>query len=323
MKRLISSILMLTVILCMLSGCAEVSTDNEKIKIGFLSGPTAMGAAKLLYDCKSGTGAQQYEYSIQTEAAALAPALVKGDIDIAAMPANLASIVYNNQNGGIKVLAINTLGVLYIVERGDSIHSVSDLSGRRLLATGGGAVPEYSLRYILKQSGLEGENAPQIQWCSDTSEVLSYLEADETAAAMLPQPFVTAAQLKTDGLRVALDLNAEWEHLNGGQPMVTGVVCVRTEFAETHPELVKAFMQEYAASVDYVKKNTAEAAKMIAELGIVKAEVAQKALDGLNICLITGNEMKTALSEYLRILHTTDLQSVGGKLPDEAFYYEA
>lgn len=333
MKRIISLILAVLMLACLFTGCTsddptptETPSVTEKpatIRVGAMTGPTAMGMVKLMDESDKGESANKYEFSLKTEASAFAPALTKGEIDIAAVPANLASVLYNNTDGGVKVLAVCATGVLYIVERGDSIKSFADLAGKKLYATGEGATPEFALRYLLKANGLEGDKAPTIQWCADATEALSYISKDAGAIAMLPQPFVTAAQTKVEGLRVAIDLNEEWQKANDGASMATGVIVARTEFAEKYPQQLEKFMQEYAESVKFVNENTEQAAQLIGNYEIVKAPIALKALPYCNICCLTGDELRQCLNGYLSALHDMNPQSVGGKLPDDGLYYAA
>lgn len=325
MKRLISYFLAVCMLVCVLAGCAQNEPEQNEhaavIRVGALTGPTAMGLVKLMSDNDNKLTENNYEFSLQSEAAAFAAALAKGETDIAAVPANLASVIYNNTNGAVKLLAINTLGVLYIVERGESIKSFTDLAGKTLYATGEGAAPEYALRYLMEKNGIDGDNAPDIHWCSDTTEALSYIAADENAIAMLPQPFVTAAQAKVDGLRVAIDMNKEWEKLDNGSAMVTGVLVVRSEFAQKYPKQLAAFMKEYESSVQFVQQNTEKAAELIGGYEIVKAPIAQKALPNCNITFITGEQMQSEMEGYLTVLYDMNSAAIGGKLPGNDFYY--
>lgn len=333
MKKIVSVLLAVLMLACLFTGCAKdnndavqtpaVSEEPTTIRVGAMTGPTAMGMVKLMDSSDKGESENKYEFTLQTEATAFAPALTKGEIDIAAVPANLASVIYNNTNGGIKVLSVIATGVLYIVERGESINGFANLAGKTLYATGQGATPEYALRYLLKANGLDGDNAPQIRWCADTTEALSYISNDANAVAMLPQPFVTAAQSKISDLRVSLSLDELWKEANDGASMATGVLVVRSEFAEKYPQQLEKFMQEYAASVKFVNENTEQAAQLVGAYEIVKAPIAQKALPYCNICCITGAELKTVLDGYLSALYDMNPQSVGGKLPDDGIYYEA
>lgn len=328
MKKYLSMILALFMLMSLAVGCTqqekpEVKEEAQTIRVGALTGPTSMGMVKLMDASDKGESENTYKFTLQSEASAFVPALAKGEIDIAAVPANLASVVYNNTDGAVKLLAVNTLGVLYIVERGETVNSLADLAGKTIYATGEGAAPEFGLKYLLKENGLEGDKAPTIQWCADTTEALSYIASNDDAIAMLPQPFVTAAQAKVEGLRVAVDLNAEWEKLDNGSAMVTGVVLVRSEFAEKYPQQLAKFMDEYKASVDFVLENTEEAAQLIGGYDIVKAPIAQKALPNCNITFITGSEMKAAMEGYLGVLYEMNPASVGGALPEADFYYNA
>ena len=315
MKKKVLFCVMICVAALLLVSCGAQPEENEAIRVAALRGPTAMGMLRLMED-ESGA----YSFELAADASALAPALIKGELDIAALPANLAAVLYNNSDGAVKLAAVNTVNVLYIVERGSSINGIADLRGRTLYATGEGAVPEYILRYILNGSGLTGEAAPEIRWCSDTSEALSYIAADENAVAMLPQPFVTAAKAKLGDLRVAVDLNDEFKTLSGSD-IVTGVVAVRTEFAEAHPKTVARFLEEYSRSVECVLGNNAEAAALCEKYGIVGEKIALAALPDCGITFITGEDMRETVRNYLGILCDFEPGSVGGALPDDGFYY--
>ncbi len=305
---------------------AEVPSDDqaaspEVIRVSALKGPTAMGMIKLMDDESSN---DSYQFTIAGAADEITPALIQGNADIACVPANLASVLYNKTEGGVEVLAINTLGVLYICENGEpTISNVADLSGKTIYASGKGATPEFALRYILTQNGIDPDNDVNIEWKSEHSECLSALLSDEGSAAMLPQPFVTTAQSKSEGVNVVLDLNEQWSALNNGSALVTGVVVARTEFIEEYPEAVQAFLDEYSTSVEYVNENTADAAQLIEKYDIVTAAVAEKALPKCNIVFVSGAEMKKKLSGYLNVLFESDATSVGGALPADDFYYGA
>jgi NitT/TauT family transport system substrate-binding protein len=304
----------------------EASAESVDMNIMALKGPTAMGMVSFMDKAESGEiDDNNYNFSIAASIDEVTPKIVQGDVDIAAVPANVASVLYNNTDGEVQVLAINTLGVLYIVENGDSIASVEDLKGKTIYASGNGATPEYALRYILTQNGIDPDTDVTIEWKSEHTECLSALLADDNAIAMLPQPFVTTAQSKSENIRVALDLTEEWDKLqeNADTPsaLLTGVVVVRKAFAEEHPEAVSAFLDHYKESVEYVNANVTEAAQLIEKYDIVTAEVAEKALPACNITFIEGTEMQEKLSGYLAVLFEQNAKSVGGALPDDDFYY--
>ena len=255
----------------------------------------------------------------------MTPSLIQGELDIAAVPANLAAVLYNNTSGQVKVLAINTLGVLYIVERGDTVQSVEDLRGKTLYTAGKGSTPEYALNYILRGNGLDPQTDLTIEFMSEHSECLAALMNDPTAVAMLPQPFATVAQSQAEDMRIALDLTAEWDALQADSEtpsaMLTGVVVARTAFIEENPDAVAAFLSDYEQSIQFTLENTADAAALIGEYDIFEAAVAEKALPYCNITFVAGEEMQGLLSGYLEVLYEQDPASVGGTLPDEAFYY--
>lgn len=318
---------------------AEV-VDPVTIRLAALKGPTAMGLVQLLdrfgvapavqeepvavgelESAEGETGVYDCAAILAASADEVNPLLISGDLDVACVPANVASVLYNKTEGQIVTLGINTLGVIYIVENGDTLQSFADLKGKTIVAAGKGQTPEYGLRYLLAQNGIDPDNDVTIEWKSEHSECVAALASGAATIAMIPQPFVTVAQGKVEGLRVALDLTAEWDALDNGSAMITGVVVARKAFVEENPEAIAAFMEDYAASVEWVNANNADAAALIGGYGIVDAAVAEKALPHCNIVCITGSEMQDKLSGYLNVLAEQNPQAVGGQAPADDFYY--
>ena len=310
--------------------------DPVTVRVAALKGPTAMGMVKLMSDsdaaAESGeeTTGNTYDFTLAASADEVSPKLMQGELDIACVPANLASVLYNRTDGGIFTLAVNTLGVLYIVENGNSVQSMADLAGRTIAASGKGSTPEYALRYLLSENGIDPDTGVTIDWKSEHSECVAALASGAATIAMLPQPFVTVAQTQLPDLRVALDLTEEWDALDNGSALLTGVVVARADFVKEHPAAVSDFLEQYSASVDWVNANTADAAELIGGYDIVDAAVAEKALPYCNIVCITGSEMKDMLSGYLQVLFDAAPASVGqdtetgeGGLPGDDFYYGA
>ena len=303
----------------------EQQTENDTpahYSIAALKGPTAMGLVKLMQDSESGeTSGNDYTFTLAGSADEVTPALIKGELDMACVPANLAAVLYNKTEGEIEVLAVNTLGVLYIVENGESVQSMADLKGKTVVAAGKGSTPEYALRYLLAENGIDPDSDVTIDWKSEHSECVAALASGQATIALLPQPFVTVAQGKIEGLRMALDLNAEWDALGNGSSLITGVIVARRAVVEENPAAVNEFLKDYAASVDWVNTSTAEAAALIGEYGIVDAAVAEKALPYCNIVCLTGADLLEALPGYLEVLYNADPAAVGGEMPDNSFYF--
>ena len=292
MKKLVSMLLALTLVLIM--GCAQAedsTSETTAVRIGALKGPTSMGMAQMLKDTADGNS--NYQFTIAGAPDEITALLVKGELDVAAVPSNLASVLYNNTNGGVKVAMINTLGILYVVEAGDTVNSVADLKGRTVYSSGKGATPEYSVDYILSQNGIDPETDVTVEFKSEHTELAAALQSGTADLAVLPEPFVTTVLAGNDNLRVALNLNEEWDKVSDGSGMVTGVLVVRSEFAEQHPDELTALLEAYEQSVNFVNENPAEAAAIIEQNGIAKAAVAEQAIPKCNIVFISGNEMRT------------------------------
>ncbi len=304
-------------------GCA--SKEPVNIRVGSLKGPTSMGILFLMDKADKGETKDTYEFRMAAAADELLPQMIKGELDIALVPANVAAVLYQKTNGGVTVIDINTLGVLYIVTGTADVASVADLKGKTIYLTGKGTTPEASLKYVLGHNSL-GEGDYTLEFKSDATEVAAVLAEDPSAIGLLPQPFVTAALMQNEALKVVLDMNAEWEKTPGagGNGMVTGVTVVRNEFLKEHEESVKEFIEEHKASAAAVNDNVESGAALAVEAGIVAKEaIAKRAIPQCNITCITGEEMKRALSEYLKVLAEFNPELVGGSMPGEDFYFVA
>lgn len=304
------------------SASEDTAASGDAMRIAGLQGPTTMGMVKLMKDQES-MESPLYDVTMYGAADEIVPLLTKGELDAAAIPANLAATLYQKTEGKIQVAAVNTLGVLYVVTTGDDVASVADLAGKTIYSTGKGTTPEYVLNYILTENGIDPAKDVTIEYKSEATEVLSTLQsAGEGAVAVLPQPYVTAAQAQVEGLNVALDLTEEWNKIDQDSQLITGVLAVRSDYAEQHPEELEVFLADYRSSIEWVTANTADAAQLVAEYGIVaKAPLAEKALPACNITYMDGADMKQALSGYLDVLYQQDAASVGGALPGDDFYY--
>ena len=296
------------------------STAQEGVlRVYSLKGPTSMGLATLLRDSEAGKTEIKYESTICAAADEVTAALVNGSADVALLPANAAATLYNKA-GGFSVVAINTLGVLYVVENGDTVERIDDLAGKTVCLTGKGTTPEYALRYLLAARGIEDQVT--LEFKSEAQEVVAAMSENVAMIGVLPQPFATAALMQNEALRIAIDLNSEWNTVTSESSMVTGVTVVRNEILEKYPEMVAVFLKDAAEGVDNVNSDPAAAAELIVNMGIVaKAPIAEKAIPFCNLVCITGEGMKDTLSGYLKTLYDQNPKAVGEKLPDDAFYY--
>ena len=334
-RTFLSLLLIFTLIVLSLTACqfgqdastTEASSteapakDPVTVRIGGLKGPTSIGMAKIMKDSHMGNASQDYAFTIAGSADELTPMLIQGKLDMAAVPANLAAVLYQKTQGKVMVLAINTLGVQYIVQKnGTPIESVADLKGKTIYATGKGTVNEFVMQYLFAQNGLSADDV-KIEWKSEPTEVVAQLKTSGEGVAMLPQPYVTIAQTQVSELKVALSFEEEWGKLDTDSKLITGVMVVRKAFVEEHPEAVQSFMQEYATSTAYVNEHPEEAAAWVTEFLGIPTPVATKAIPNCNISLIGGEEMKTALSAYLSVLYGINPNATGGALPQNDFYY--
>lgn len=293
--------------------------EQVTVRVGSLKGPTTMGLVNLMRSAEEGGAEGAYEFSMSAQPAEIAAQIAGGDLDIALLPANLASNLYHKTKGGVKVIDINTLGVLYCVTGEEDVKSIEDLAGKKVLMTGQGATPEYALKYLLEAYGITD---CEVEFKSEATEIAALLKNDPAQTAILPQPFVTVATKQNEALSVAFSLTDAWDALDNGSRLLTGATIVRSAFLDEHPEAVALFLKEHAASAEAALSDIDGTAQLVADYGIIeKAPIAAAAIPNCSIVCITGEEMKTALEGYLAVLLAQSPEAVGGDLPAEDFYY--
>lgn len=288
------------------------------VSVMVLNGTTGFGMANLMDAASRGEAAQEYDFSVETDASNIVAALVNGSADIAALPTNAAATVYNKTQGGVQVLALNTLGVLYVVTDGSvTVESVADLAGQTVYAPAQN--PTFIFQNIVTANGLADVTIDNTY--AQPADLNAAVASGQVSIAVLPEPMVTVARAQNPDLVVALDLTAEWDKVCAPGSLVQGCVVVRTAFAQERPEAVAAFLEEYGLSIEAMTADIQGTAAKIEACGIfAKGAVAAKAIPNCNVCFIKGQEMKAALSEFLNIMFAVAPASVGGAVPGDDFY---
>ncbi|MGO5075508.1 ABC transporter substrate-binding protein [Clostridium sporogenes] len=296
----------------------QKNNKKEKIKIATLKGPTGMGMVKLMEENK-----EDYDISLFDAPDQIVSKVVNGEVDAAAVPSNLASVLYNKTKGQVQLVGINTLGVLYIVENGDTVKNIKDLKGETIYATGKGATPEFILNYILKKNGLDPDKDVKIEYKAQHNDLATLVASKKAKIAVLPEPFVTISKTKNKDLKVQLDLTKEWGKVSGEGKLTMGALVFKKDFIDKRGKDVENFINNYKKSVEFVNNNKEEASKLMEKNEIVpKAKIAEMAIPKCNIVFMDSKDSKDSLEKFYNILKENDPKSIGGKLPDENFYYK-
>ena len=303
------------------SSGGSATGSSSAVRIGSLKGPTSIGLAYLMNQANSGKTAQQYSFTMTSTPDDLLPSVIKGDLDVALVPANAASVLYNKTNGAVSVIDVNTLGVLSVVTGDTSVRDFSSLAGRTVYLTGKGASPEYVMNYLLSVAGIAEQVT--LEFKSEAEEIVSELTNDATAVGVLPQPFVTVATTKNSNLVAAIDLNDVWDAtVTDGSKLVMGVTVARNDFMQANADVIDQFLEDHSASVDEANTDPDEVAPMVVSAGVLDNEqIAAKAIPGCHLVCTTGSDMQDELAGYLSILYNQNASSVGGALPADNFYY--
>lgn len=322
MKKVLSLTLAVLLIATMAIGCSEEPAEKTTVKVGAIQGPTGIGMVHLMEADKNTTSANDYEFTVSSVPADVGNLLASGNLDIAAVPTNLAAALYQKSEGKVQLLAVNTLGVLYMLDNGNGITSVEDLRGKTIYSTGEGANPEYILRYVLSKNGIDPDNDVKIEFLAENTELVAKMVSGDITLAMVPEPNVSSITAQNQNIKVALSMNAAWEAVAPkGSKLMMGCVAVRKEFLENNKAAVDAFLAEYKSSIEKTA-NVELTATLCESYGIIpKAALAKKAIPNCQLTFVTGADMKAQIADYYQVLFEANPKSIGGKLPDDAFYY--
>ena len=328
MKKILALLLAALMVFALVSCNNNDESGNGEdvtVRVMALKGPTGMGMVQLMENNANGTTANKYAFSLAAAPEEVSAAVIAGTVDIAAVPVNLASVLFNKPDVDISFAAVNTLGVLHILENGNTVSSLADLKGKKIYATGQGATPQYVLEHLLKENDIDPATDVEIEYIAEHAELATKLAANDAAIGLLPEPQVTSALMTAQkngntNLRIALNMTEEWQKLGDGE-LVQGCIIVSNKFKTEHPEEFAKFMAEYKASAAYVVENPKDASALIEKHGIVpKAALAEKAIPNCNICCVDGETGIAYMKNILEVLYTANPKSVGGKLPTDEFY---
>ena len=327
-KTILRMLALLLATLMLIPAAVSCSKPDEELemKIYALNGTTALGMAQMISTVEDGTAQMNYDISLHTAADAITGTITSGECAIAALPTNVAVRLFNKSEGKVQLLALNTLGVLYLLQNGEEVTSLADLKGKTVYVPGAGANPEYITAALLEGAGLEVGKDVFVDGTTYNSPdaVQAAITGNKISLAVLPEPKVTATVLSNENVKVALDLTEEWEELNGENTLVQGCLVVNTEFAAAHPNEIAKFLEDYKSSVEFISEGSDEAIDMIVDAGILpKAAMAKKALPNCNICYIAGEDMKDVMNTFCEKIFDYDKTSIGGALPTDEFYYIA
>lgn len=322
MKKVLSLTLAVLLIVATAAGCSTEPAVKTTVNIGAIQGPTGIGMVHLMEADTAGTAANEYEFTVSSVPSDIGNLLASGSLDIAAVPTNLAAALYQKTEGKVQLLAVNTLGVLYMLDNGNGIDSIDDLKGKTIYSTGEGANPEYILRYVLEKNGIDPDEDVTIEFLAENTELVAKMVSGDIKLAMVPEPNVSSITAQNQDVKVALSMNDAWEAVaDENSKLMMGCVAVRKDFLDNNKEAVDAFLAEYKTSIE--STSDVEATATLCETyGIIpKAAIAKKAIPNCQLTFVSGADMKAQIAGYYQVLFDANPTAIGGKLPDDAFYY--
>ena len=325
MKKGICVLLAIFLMVAGAAGCAKEPAPTVKtaVNVGAIQGPTGIGMTHLMEADTNNTATNDYTFTVCSTPQDAGNQLASGKLDIAALPTNLAASLYQKTQGKVQLLAVNTLGVLYMLENGNTVQSIADLRGKTIYSTGEGANPEYILRYVLSKNGIDPDKDVTIKFLAENTELVTKMVSGEVKIAMVPEPNVSNITTKNTDVRIAASMNDAWNAVaDQNSKLMMGCVAVRKEFLENNKAAVDAFLVEYKASIEKATQNVEKTAQLCETYGIIpKAALAKKAIPNCQLVFVAGDTMKTQINGYYQVLASYNPKAIGGKLPDDGFYY--
>lgn len=323
MKK-ISAVFLCLLMVFTFACCKEEPKEKTEMNVYVLSGPTGVGAANLWEKSENGQTENKYNFTLATANDEIVAAISNKSADIAAVATNLASSFYNRTDSQVTVLAVNTTSVLSILTKGEKLEKITDIKGKTLYMFGQGANPEYILRYVLKENSIDADKDIKIRFVADAKELPAVWAKDKDAVIMAPQPVATNILIKYEDAQISFDMGEEWNKVSGEESsLLMGCVIVRNEFLNQNKEAVDIFLKEYKESIEKALSDKENTGALCEKYKIIpSAAIAVKAIPYCGLTYIDSAEMKTKLSGYLKVMHTFNAKSIGGKLPADNFYYE-
>lgn len=323
MKKILSILLALVLIIGV-SACAKTPEKLDTVvNVYGINGPTGIGLASLMKKADEGNGNLKYNFNLVGDNSEVVAKVTNKEADIAAVATNVASTLYKKTDGNVVVLAVNTLGVLSVVTKGEEITSIADLKGKTIYSTGQGANPEFIITQVFEKNGLKVGEDVKVEFVAQPQELVAKVVGSDKAVAIAPQPVATMITIKDKDAKIVIDMNDEWNKISDTK-LVMGCIIARKDFAEANPDAIKIFLKEYEESIKVVNEDIDTAAALCEEYGIVSpAAAAKKAIPYCNIVFEDGEELKADLSAYLNFLFSKAPATVGGALPKDDFYYNA
>lgn len=334
MKKFSFCLVVVLVLSMLMVACSNETPNNQpetpetpvqniepvNVTIAGLKGPTSIGMIKMIDEKALQNDNYNVEYVQESAPDSLTGKIINGEIQISSVPINLASVLYNKTQGKVQLLAVNTIGNLYIVGTED-LNAISQLENKTIGMSAKGSTPDFAMNYILNKSGLEGKT--ELNYSLDHATLAQSVIAEDTKIALLPQPFATQTMLKNPNVKMLIDLNEAWNDASeGSSQLYTGCIIVNKEFAENNPEFISEFLNQYEQSVNWVLENQKDASVLVAKHEIMPdAALVEKAIPYCGITFKNAEEAKSGLNDFYKVLFDSNPASVGGSMPDDEFYF--
>jgi|LGOV01.1.fsa_nt_gb NitT/TauT family transport system substrate-binding protein len=300
----------------------NIENDKTFIKVAAPIGSPTLSIIKMFKDSLMIGSNTEVAYECVKSPDLMASKIMSGEIDIALVPSNLAIKMYNK---GIdyKYAATGVWGVLYIISSED-ITTWEDLKGKEINIIGRGLTPDIVTRYLLKANGLEPDKDVKFNYVNGASELAQLFISGESTLSIMPEPMLSKVMMKKCDTKIVLDLQEEWTKVSGNNDSYPQAgIFIKNELIENHPELVEEFLLKYEESIKWVNENPSLAGEYSEEFKTgLNAELVKKAIKRSNISYKNAIDSEKALISYYEVLLNFSPDTIGGKLPDDNFYYK-
>ena len=248
-----------------------------------------------------------------------------GTMPACLVPSYIAAIVAN-RGLGVGLLNVMSWGVHYLISSDKAGNRLTDLAGRRLLLPFKQDMPDLVTQYMMRADGMTPGADVRIDHADDPLHAFQMLTGGQADSAILPEPLATGAILQgllnAVPMRRVLSLQDEWGRITGRAPRIPQAgMMIAQSLLEARPDLIRDLQTETVRSIAWSAHNPVSAGRIGADYMDIKAPVIEKSIPFSNLAAVGAKEARDDLEYFFTVLAEIDPQIIGGRLPDDGFYF--
>ncbi len=305
---------------------------EDKLEKLTLAGPFAAVSDPLIRMVNSGAlndVVDKVEFKVWKNPDQMRALVLSGDVDFIATPTNVAANLYN-RGADIRLLNVSIWGVLWMVSRDNSLKTLADFKDKEIAMPFRGDMPDIIFSKLAKESGLDPKKDFKLRYVSNPLDAMQLLILRRVDHALLAEPAVSMALRKTQSypmkiiapdLYRSVDLQKEWGRLLKRKSSIpqAGMALINKKLDK---HIIQRFIEEYEKATNWCLEYPDEAGKIVAEhIELLTPEAVSDSIKVSQFKHVSANDARVELDYFFNILLESTPAVIGGKLPDDGFFY--